>query len=212
LTLQGSYNLISDDSIKGTGGGGVFNDRSIFPIQAVYTRDIGPAGLTVAGLVAPTTAPDATTPSAFPGGESTYYMGSVEANFKGLPIPFRIGYEAYYGSFGTVGHGVALRVKPLKGVPVELRGYYYYVPVDSVPLQGAIVQDNFAFSSNFKGFQAMAVYTIIPNLQVDFRVYPQDTIDENLASRTKHVVSGLGSYVQSSGYRTRYQINLNIKF
>jgi hypothetical protein len=100
----------------------------------------------------------------------------------------------------------------LEGVPLELRGYYYYIPVDSVPLQGAIVQDNFRFSSNFKGFQVMAVYKILPNLQIDFRAYPQDTIDENLASRTKNPVPGLGSYVQSDGYTTRYQMNLNIKF
>ncbi len=208
VTLQGSYYLIADDSFGG--GGGVFNDRTILPIQVVYNRNLGPAGLTVAGLVAPTSARDAATAATFPGGRSTYYMGSVEAKLKGLPIPVSVGYETYYGSFGTVGHGAALRVKPWK--KWEFRWYYYYIPVDSVPLQGAIVQDDFAFSSNFKGFQLVANYKFAPNLNIQFRGMPQDTIDEALGSRTTHTVPGLGSYVQSSGYRTRYQMNLNIKF
>ncbi len=207
LTLQGGYYLLDEGDFGG--GGGVFNDIAIIPVQAVYERDIGPAGLTLAGLVAPTSAPEATTAAAFPGGRSTYYMGSVEAKLKGLPIPVSVGYEAYWGNESAMGHGAALRVKPLKGWPLELRGYYYYVPVDSVPVQGAIAQDNFRFSSNFKGFQVMAVYKILPNLQVDLRAYPQDTINEGLSATQ---VPGLGSYVQSSGYTTRYQTNLNIKF
>ncbi len=211
LTLQGSYYIVDDLGFGTDGGGGVFNDTAIFPIQAVYKRDISLVGLTVAGLVAPTTGRGGPS-STLPGGDSTYYMGSVEAKLKGLPIPVRVGYEAYYGSFGTVGHGAGVRVKPLKGVPLELRGYYYYIPVDSVPFQGAIVQDNFRFSSNFKGFQLMAAYKILPNLQIDFRAYPQDTIDEALGSRTSHTVPGLGSYVQGNGYTTRYQTNLDIKF
>ncbi len=101
----------------------------------------------------------------------------------------------------------SLRVKPSK--KVELRGFYYYLPVGSLPLQGAVSQDNFPFSSNFKGFQLMLVWKIMKNLNMDFRAYPQDTIDETLTGAT---VPGLGSYVQSSGFRTRYQTNLNIKF
>ncbi len=207
VTLQGSYYLIADDSFGG--GGGVFNDRTILPIQVVYNRSLGPVGLTLAGLVAPTTAPDGHTNSTFPGGRRTYYMGSAQAKLKGLPVPVIVGYEVYYGNSSRAGHGVALRVKPLKGWPLELRGYYYYVPLNSVPLQGAIVQDDFRFSSNFKGFQIVANYKFGPKLNIQFRVMPQDTIDENLNSTD---VPGLGSYVQKTGYTTRYQINLNIKF
>ncbi len=207
VTLQGSYYLIADDSFGG--GGGVFNDRTILPIQVVYNRSLGPVGLTLAGLVAPTTAPDNTSAADFPGGRRTYYMGSAQAKLKGLPVPVIVGYEVYYGNSSRAGHGVALRVKPLKGWPLELRGYYYYVPLNSVPLQGAIVQDDFRFSSNFKGFQIVANYKFSPKLNIQFRVMPQDTIDENLTSAQ---APGLGQYVQSSGYSTRYQMNLNIKF
>ncbi|MDA2911062.1 putative porin [Nitrospiraceae bacterium AH_259_D15_M11_P09] len=203
VTLQGSYYLIAEDSFGG--GGGVFNDRAILPIQVVYNRNLGPAGLTLAGLVAPTTAPDNTANTAFPGGRRTYYMYSAQAKLQGLPVPVTVGYEGYYGNSSRAGHGAALRVKPLKEWPLELRGYYYYVPLNSVPLQGAIVQDDFRFSSNFKGFQLVANYKFAPNLNIQFRAMPQDTIDENVTGVDTNIV-------QTSGYNTRYQMNLNIKF
>ena len=208
LKLQGSYYYISEDNFGS--GGGVFNDRAIMPIQGIYKGGLGGVDLTLAALIAPTTAPDkSNNPQDFPGGRTTYYMYSAEAKFKNLPIPVTIGYEAYHGGASTLGHGVALKFKPLKELPLELRGYYYYIPVDSVPLQGAIVEDNFRYSSNFKGFQVVAAYKILPNLGIDFRAYPQDAIDENLTSAK---VPGLGNYVMRDGYTTRYQMNLNIKF
>jgi len=214
LTLQGSYYLIREDDFQTNGvGGGVFNDRAIMPVQAIYDGNLGPVGLTVAGLVAPTNMPDNTPPGNFPGGERTYYMGSVQAKLKNLPFPATVGYELYYGNHSTVGHGVALRVKPLKEVPLELRGYYYYVPLNSVPLQGAIVQDDFRFSSNFKGFQVVASYLFGPNLNLLFRIMSQDTINETFTrGANQGQVPGLGAYVQPSGYTTRYQMDLDIKF
>ncbi len=204
VTVQASYYLIAEDNFSGA-----FNDRTIMPVQLIYNRDLGPAVLTLAGLVAPTNAPSNTTAANFPGGRRTYYLYGAEAKLQGLPFPVIVGYEGYYGNHSRVGHGAALRVKPLKEVPLELRAYYYYVPVNSVPLQGAIGQDDFRFSSNFKGFQFVANYKFRPNLDIQFRAMPQDTINESL---TTAQVPGLGSYVQPSGYTTRYQMNMNIKF
>ena len=199
LTLQGSYSLLVEDEFVG-----VLKDRAILPTQAMYERRFGGTILTMAAAAAPVVGSLGGT---LTGGKTTYYLYSVQVRLTGLSIPVLTGYELYHGGSSKVGHQFVLRFRPVK--KLEFRFFWNHIPVNSVPLQGAIVMDDSRFSSNYQGFQTGLWYTIFPGLQIDFRVLYQDTLDENL---TTAMVPGLGSYVQRTGVTTRYQMNLNIRF
>jgi hypothetical protein len=80
---------------------------------------------------------------------------------------------------------------------------HHYVPVNSVPLQGQVSQDNFPFSSNFEGQRYQVGYNFGSGVKADFRVYDQDIIAG---------VSSAGGWVQNVDDVQRYQVNLNAKF
>ncbi|MFQ5931046.1 MAG: putative porin, partial [Nitrospiraceae bacterium] len=105
LTLQGGYYYLTDNSFSGVG-----EDDAIVPLQALYERGVGPVALTLAVAGAPAIEEDVK----LPGRERTYYLYSVQAKLKTLPIPVAVGYEIYHGTRETLGHMVMLRIKPLK--------------------------------------------------------------------------------------------------
>ena len=201
LTLQGMFSLLVEDDFIG-----VLEDRAIIPMQGIYERELDFGVLTIGAAAAPVIGALANT---LPGGKNTYYLFGAQAELRNLPIPVLLGYEAYYGSnrSSPVGHQAVVRVRPWE--KLEFRFFYDYIPVNSVPLQGAIVMDDSRFSSNYKGFQTGLWYTIMPGLQIDARVMFQSALDENL---TIENTPGLGSWTQVRGDTTRFQTNLNIRF
>lgn len=203
FTLQGGYYLLAETNFNG-----LFGDDYIVPVQAVLNGRLGVTDLVVAYAIAPLN--DDNAGEDIPGGNETYNLGSLQASFMdALPVPLTVGFDYFRNtaiSDDNEGFGVQIRTKV---AGVGLRFYYYDVPVNSVPAQGLLTQDNFAFSSNFRGQRYQLDYQFKNGIAADFRVYHQSADNENLTQAT---VPGLGDYVQQKGDRTRYQVNLNVKF
>jgi hypothetical protein len=199
LRFQGSYSLLVEDNFEG-----VIQDRTAIPLQAIFEQDLGWGELTMAGSWMPIIGNKA---GQLPGGKRSYYLYNAQIVLKKLPIRVLLGYEMYQGGATRLGHQLLLRAQILKDL--EFRWFWDYIPLDSVPLQGAIVMDDSRFSSNYRGHQIGLWYTISPGLQIDFRVLHQDTLDENLNTTT---APGLGIWTQRTGDNTRFQTNLNIRF
>ncbi len=199
LTVQGGYYFLKD-----VGWTGIGQDDVIIPVQAVYKRDMGFADLVLAGVTARVEDNSLT----LPGGDGQYHQASGQVNFRNFPMPVTVGYDTFIGDdTGYIGT-FRTRLDPISE-KLRFRIDYAYIPVDSVPLQGMIGQDDFRFTSNFEGAQIQINYDVSNNYNIQFVVYPQQAIEDDLSAGD---VVGLGNYVQGAHNTTRYQLNLNVKF
>ena len=188
---------------------GTFDDDFGTTLQAVYTR--GPMTLAVGSLFIADQGDDRNVQ----GGSATYTIASIQYKAQVGGLPLKLGYDWLHGE-NVIMNGVANET--LGGSPDE-SGYvvnastkkgkwgfqfkHHYVPLNSVPLQGQVSQDNFPFSSNFEGQRYQVGYNFGSGVKADFRVYDQDIIAG---------VSSAGGWVQTVDDVQRYQVNLNAKF
>ena len=199
LTIQGGYYFLQD-----LGWNGIGQDDVIIPVQAVYKRDMGFADLVLAG----TTAKVEDNSLTMPGGEGQFHQASGQVNFRKLPMPITIGYDTFIGDDTGYMGTFRTRLDPISE-KFRFRIDYAYIPVNSVPLQGMIGQDDFRFSSNFEGAHIQFDYDVSNNYNISFIIYPQYSIEDDLSAED---VVGLGNYVQGAHDTNRFQLNLNVKF
>ena len=110
---------------------------------------------------------------------------------------------AAFGSDYTTGIVGWVKAKAGK---VDLRIYYWDMGYAAQPGLGKFGQDNFPFTTNFTGYHLQAGYKFFGAMSADFRVYIQETKNENIKVWDSNVV------MQGVRDRTRYQLNLNFKF
>lgn len=225
LTLQGTHSILTDNGFGSSAGNstsknGIFEDDTATGIQGVYNRAMGPHAFTVASgaLIVSDRSVKST-----PGGSTTYTITSVEYKNKSLlpKIPLKVGFDYLNSTFNSAAAGTT---QDAIGVGDKNEGYvvnfsakygnwgfkfeHYRIELNAVPAQGTLAQDDFRFSSNFEGQKYQLSYKFGKGYNVDFRVYPQERIDDTIVSGAANV----GSYVQTEHQTTRYQVNLNIKF
>ena len=207
LLLQSTATYLVDESWGDNDG--AFDDDFGTTLQAVYTR--GPMILAVGSLFIADQGDDVN----IQGGSATYTIASIQYKAQAGGLPLKLGFDWLHGE-DVVMNGVANET--LGGSPDE-SGYvlnastkkgkwgfqfkHHYVPLNSVPLQGQVSQDNFPFSSNFEGQRYQVGYNFGSGVKADFRVYDQNMIAG---------VSSAGTWVQTVDDVQRYQINLNAKF
>ena len=210
LLLQSTFTYLNEE---GWGGGaaddGVFEDDFGATLQAVYNK--GPLTAAVGSLFIGSQGGN----NSFQGGSATYTLASIQYKTQAADLPLKLGYDWLHGE-NVVNDGAGNYVT---GGSEDETGYvvnastkkgkwgfqfkYYHVPLNSVPLQGQLSQDNFPASSNFRGQRYQVGYNLGNGIKADFRVYHQ----EALAG-----VSSAGSWVQTAEETQRYQANLNLKF
>ena len=207
LLLQSTATYLVDEGWGDNDG--TFDDDFGTTLQAVYTR--GPMILAVGSLFIADQGDDRNVQ----GGSATYTIASIQYKAQAGGLPLKLGFDWLHGE-DVVMNGVANET--LGGSPDE-SGYvlnastkkgkwgfqfkHHYVPLNSVPLQGQVSQDNFPFSSNFEGQRYQVGYNFGSGVKADFRVYDQNMIAG---------VSSAGTWVQTVDDVQRYQINLNAKF
>ena len=174
-----------------------------------------------------------------PGGDATYFIGSFQWKTKFAGIGFKLGADYLNSSvdndqpMANTAHVFWLGADDqndgyvinfaAKWKKLSFKFEHYYVELNAVPLQGAVAQDDFRFSSNFEGQKYQIGYQFGKGLSADFRVYDQhDILDRDLpdglrdssclSSGADCAVVGTGGFVQDVEHNIRYQINLNIKF
>jgi len=215
LTLQGVHTYLADNGTSD--GHGIFEDDFGDSIQGVYTRTSGNLTYTLAIGALFVTDQDV---SNVPGGSGIYSIISGQVKTKFIPqVPITFGLDYLFSDYdvaeagpadtvGTTGDDenqgfiINLAAKYQKfGFKVE----YYYIELNSVPVQGDLAQDDFRHSSNFRGFKFQVSYNFGNGYNIDLRAYPQSRIDDTLTG----VVSDA---VMDRDDNTRYQVNLNIKF
>ncbi len=214
LLVQAVHTLLNENGTSD--GHGIFEDDFGDTIQAVFTGAAGDLGYT--GAVGALFVTEQSF-GGVPGGSSIYVIisGQVKAKISQVPIKFGVDYLfsnydiAEFGVNDVLGtpnndnnQGVIINLAS-KYQKYGFKVEYYYIELNAVPAQGALAQDDFPFSSNFKGFKFQVSREIGKGFNVDLRAYPQSIIDENVTS------NGLGQ-VQNIDRVTRYQVNLNIKF
>ncbi len=207
LLLQSTATYLVDEGWGDNDG--TFDDDFGTTVQAVYTR--GPMILAVGSLFIADQGDDRNVQ----GGSATYTIASIQYKAQAGGLPLKLGFDWLHGE-NVIMNGAANEA--LGGSPDE-SGYvvnastkkgkwgfqfkHHYVPLNSVPLQGQVSQDNFPFSSNFEGQRYQVGYNFGSGVKADFRVYDQDIIAG---------VSSAGNWVQNVDDVQRYQVNLNAKF
>jgi len=207
LLLQSTATYLVDESWGDNDG--AFDDDFGTTLQAVYTR--GPMILAVGSLFIADQGDDASVQ----GGSATYTIASIQYKAQAGGLPLKLGFDWLHGE-DVVMNGVANET--LGGSPDE-SGYvlnastkkgkwgfqfkHHYVPLNSVPLQGNLSQDNFTYSSNFEGQRYQVGYNFGSGVKADFRVYDQGQIAG---------ISSAQDWAMSVENVQRYQVNLNAKF
>jgi hypothetical protein len=207
LLLQSTATYLVDESWGDNDG--VFDDDFGTTLQAVYTR--GPMILAVGSLFIADQGDDVN----IQGGSATYTIASIQYKAQAGGLPLKLGFDWLHGE-DVIMNGVA---NETLGGSSDESGYvlnastkkgkwgfqfkHHYVPLNSVPLQGQVSQDNFPYSSNFEGQRYQVGYNFGSGVKADFRVYNQDMIAG---------VSSAGTWVQTVDDVQRYQVNLNAKF
>ena len=149
------------------------------------------------------------------GGSATYTIASIQYKTKASDLPLKLGFDWLHGE-NVVDTGVGAHVN---GGSKDETGYvinastkkgkwgfqfkHYYVPLNSVPLQGRVSQDNFTYSSNFEGQKYQVGYNFGGGVKMDARVYDQGQIAG---------ISSAQNWAMSVENVQRYQVNLNAKF
>ena len=213
LLVQSVHTYLNDNGTSD--GHGIFEDDFGDSIQAVFTGASGDLGYTLAiGALFVTEQAG----GGVPGGSGAYGIISAQLKTKISQFPIKFGVDYLYSDYDAgepsltddssgadddnEGFVINLAAKYKKyGFKIE----YYYIQINSVPLQGALAQDDFPFSSNFRGFKFQVSRDIGKGFNVDLRAYPQSRIDNAITAPA-------GGYVMGIDDVTRYQVNLNIKF
>ena len=202
FTLQGGYYFLNDTSFNF----GVGEDDVIIPIQGVYKRAFDSADM----VFAATTATVVDNSGFIPGGDEQYNQISGQLNFRNFALPITLGYDSFFSDDEEMGYVTTIRTRLDPWTKkIRLRFDWAHIPLNSVPAQGMISQDDFRFSSNFEGAQIQLDYDVAKNYNISFRFYPQDTENEAI---TLADAPGLGNFVQAAHDTTRFQVNLNVKF
>lgn len=225
VTVQSVHTWLRDNSWGG-GGKSIGDDETATTIQGVFVQPLGDHTVT---LAAGALFAQDDTPNSLPGEDATYFIGSAQGKTKVAGIGFKIGAD-YLNSdvdndMSGVNPGHAFWIKAddqdegyvinfaAKWKNVGFKFEHYYIELNAVPLQGAVAQDDFRFSSNFEGQKYQIGYDFGRGLNVDFRVYHQyQILDRDPPEGLAGGVVGTGSYIQDVESNTRYQVNLNIKF
>jgi len=208
LLVQSTYTYIADEGWANSSTNGINEDDTGWSLQGVLTKGGGTAAV---GTLRVNDDAD----EDLAGGSADYYIASVQYKIKG-DLPFKLGADYLWsdrvndnagvntGFEGKEDTGYVLNASTKKG-DWSLQFKHYDIGLNSVPLQGAVSQDNFRFSSNFEGQRYQLGYNFGGGVKMDFRVYDQD-----------QKVTGIGGtvqgHVQNSEDNTRYQVNLNAKF
>jgi hypothetical protein len=207
LLLQSVHTILVEE---GWGDNeGTFDDDYGTTLQAVYNK--GPLTAAVGALFIQENANSLDVA----GGSSTYSIASIQYKTKAQDLPLKLGFDWLHGenvimngaTNETLGgsndeSGYVVNASTKKG-KWGFQFKHHYVPLNSVPLQGQLSQDNFPASSNFRGQRYQVGYNLGNGIKADFRVYDQ----EILAG-----VSSAGGWVQTAENIQRYQANLNLKF
>ena len=207
LLLQSTVTYLVDEGWSDNSG--TFDDDIGSTLQAVYTR--GPMTLAVGSLFIADQGDDVN----IQGGSATYTIASIQYKAQAGGLPLKLGFDWLHGedvimngvTNETLGgssdeSGYVLNASTKKG-KWGFQFKHHYVPLNSVPLQGQVSQDNFPYSSNFEGQRYQVGYNFGSGVKADFRVYDQDIIAG---------VSSAGDWVQTVDAVQRYQVNLNAKF
>ena len=150
-----------------------------------------------------------------PGGTATITHAMVEVRSSDLPLEPRVGvlYSTSDVDDDKIGSGAESADKKalvayVRGSVsgVDLRFYYWDNGYAAQPLLGSLGQDNFPFSSNYKGYHIQVGYKFFGNLSTDLRYYWQETKNENITVHDSDIA------MQGDRTRTRIQLNLNVKF
>tara|TARA_B100000315_G_scaffold10878_1_gene10585 strand:+ start:143 stop:1321 length:1179 start_codon:yes stop_codon:yes gene_type:complete len=210
LLLQSTFTYLNEEGWSDRGDAdGTFEDDFGATLQAVYNK--GPLTAAVGSLFIGSQGGN----NSFQGGSATYTLASIQYKTKAGDLPLKLGYDWLHGE-NVVNDGAANFVtggsKDETGYVVNAStkkgkwGYqfkYYHVPLNSVPLQGQVSQDNFPQSTNFRGQRYQVGYNLGSGMKADFRIYHQ----EILAG-----VSNAQNWTQAAENHQRYQVNLNLKF
>ncbi len=208
LLLQSTYTYINDEGWANSSTNGINEDDTGMSLQAVYSRGGGTAA--IGALMVNDDADED-----LAGGSAMYHIASLQYKF-GTTLPLKLGVDYLWsedvndnagvntGFEGKEDTGYVINASTEKG-NWSLQVKHYDVGLNSVPLQGAVSQDNFRFSSNFTGQRYQVGYNFGDGVKMDFRVYEQSD-----------KVTGIGGTVQGHVMNveenTRLQVNLNAKF
>ncbi len=208
LLLQSTYTYINDEGWANSSTNGINEDDTGMSLQAVYTRGGGTAAI---GALMVNDDAD----QDLAGGSADYYIASLQYEL-GTTLPLKLGVDYLFsdrvndsagvntGFEGKEDTGYVINASTKTG-NWSLQVKHYDVGLNSVPLQGAVSQDNFRFSSNFTGQRYQVGYNFGDGVKMDFRVYEQSD-----------KVTGIGGTVQDHVMNveenTRLQVNLNAKF
>ena len=188
---------------------GTFDDDYGTTLQAVYNK--GPLTAAVGALFIQENANSLD----ITGGSSTYSIASIQYKTKAQDLPLKLGFDWLHGenvkntgggsyvlggSESETGYVVNASTKKGKW---GFQFKHHYVPLNSVPLQGNLSQDNFTYSSNFEGQRYQVGYNFGSGVKADFRVYDQGQIAG---------ISSAQDWAMSVENVQRYQVNLNAKF
>jgi hypothetical protein len=210
LLLQSTYTYINDEGWATNRNNGINEDDTGLSVQAVLTKGGGTAAIGTL-MVNDDDGHD------LAGGSADYYIGSVQYKTKAGDLPIKLGADylwsddLWYTSSSTSGPcvtcedtGYVLNASTKKG-NMSFQFKHYDIGLNSVPLQGAVSQDNFRFSSNFEGQRYQVGYNFGNGVKADFRIYDQD-------QKYTGTLTNAGGHVQNSEDNVRYQVNLNAKF
>ena len=207
LLLQSTVTYLVDEGWGDNDG--TFDDDFGTTLQAVYNK--GPMTAAVGSLFIA----DQGDGVDIQGGSATYTIASIQYKTKASDLPLKLGFDWLHGE-NVVDTGVGDHVN---GGSKDETGYvinastkkgkwgfqfkHYYVPLNSVPLQGRVSQDNFTYSSNFEGQKYQVGYNFGGGVKMDARVYDQGQIAG---------ISSAQDWAMSVENVQRYQVNLNAKF
>ena len=210
LLLQSTYTYINDEGWATNRNNGINEDDTGLSLQGVLTKGGGTAAIGTL-MVNDDDGHD------LAGGSADYYIGSVQYKTKAGDLPIKLGADylwsddLWYTSSSTSGPcvtcedtGYVLNASTKKG-NMSFQFKHYDIGLNSVPLQGAVSQDNFRFSSNFEGQRYQVGYNFGNGVKADFRIYDQD-------QKYTGTLTNAGGHVQNSEDNVRYQVNLNAKF
>ncbi len=209
LLLQSTVTYLVDEGWGDNDG--TFDDDFGTTLQAVYNK--GPLTAAVGSLFIAEQGDGVNVQ----GGSATYTIASIQYKTKASDLPLKLGFDWLHGE-NVVMNGAA---NETLGGSKDETGYvvnastkkgkwgfqfkHHHVPLNSVPLQGQVSQDNFPFSSNFEGQRYQVGYNFGNGVKADFRFYDQEMIAGVSGS-------GAGNWVQNVEGVTRLQANLNLKF
>jgi hypothetical protein len=188
---------------------GTFDDDYGVTAQAVYNK--GPMTAAVGQLYIIDQGDDVN----IQGGSATYSIASIQYKTQAGGLPLKLGFDWLHGEnvgMNGVGNETLGGTKDETGYVINAStkqgkwGFqfkHHYIPLNSVPLQGQVSQDNFPFSSNFEGQRYQVGYNFGSGVKADVRLYDQDALAG---------VSSAAGWVQTVENVKRVQANLNLKF